>query len=253
MMSRSNSRRPTHRPSPARPAAPFTGDAVDGRGHVDVRLPAGALSGRFNALVSEHIRPFLRDRGFARSGPAFSRRRGSLYDVISFQGSQSNGLEAMQHKFYVNVGIGSVEIDGGDGTSPRTRPKLEDCLVRRRWERVADGAPSEVDILPDSDPDEVAELVRHWLGHVVAFLESLDRTDVLVDLAIDGNALQEMQKTCAYLARTEDVERLRRYVGALRDRFSAETRWTILNRQIARAVGPYAGELLGTGLLDELS
>lgn len=214
---------------------------------MDVPLPAGVLKGRFTVLLSEQVRPFLRVRGFAKSGPTFSRRRGRLYDVINFQGSKGNGLGALHHRFYVNVGVGSIEVDGVAEEEAVKRPELADCLVERRWAGFADGAPREVVIFADSDPDELADEIRHWLGEVLAFLDTVDRTDVLVDLAIEGNFLHGMQKTCAYLARIDDIERLRRYVGTLRDRFGTETRWTIFNRQITDAVGPRISELHGPG------
>lgn len=222
------------------------------RASTDVRLPAGVLKARFAALLSEQVRPFLKDRGFAKSGSTFRRRRGQLYDVINFQGSTVNGVGTL-HRFYVNVGIGSTDVDAVEDGDFIDRPRLESCLVQRRWEGFADGAPERVEILPDSDLDEVAAEIRRWLAEVVTFLDTVDCTDALVDLAIEGNLLHQMRKTCAYLARIDDIPRLCLYVRTLRDRFETETRWATFNRQIGEAVGLRGDELRGAGLLDEFT
>jgi hypothetical protein len=218
--------------------------AAGGRAPVGAGLPAGFLKGRFTTLMSEQIRPFLKVEGFSKSGSTFFRRRGRLYDVINFQGSSRNGLGAAEHRFYVNIGIGSTDVDGvADDASPKP-PSLADCLVRDRWADFAHGAPTEVNIRAESDPGELADDVRHWLGHALAFIAGVEGTDALVDLAIDGNGLQGMETTCAYLARIDDIERLRRYVETLRDSFGTEARWPVLEGLIADAVGRHAAVLL---------
>ena len=60
-----------------------------------------------------------------------------------------------------------------------------------------------------------------------------------------------MQKTCAFLAAAGDLERLRRYVGTLRQAFGTDPRWAIFNRQLAGAAGELAADLRAEGLLDE--
>ncbi len=61
-------------------------------------------------MVSADVGPFLRARGFDVSGTSFERERGPLYDTINFQDDWHNGTMSW-HGFFVNVGIGSAEID----------------------------------------------------------------------------------------------------------------------------------------------
>jgi hypothetical protein len=214
------------------------------------RLPAGVLKARFDALLTDDVRPMLGARGFAKSGSTFTRRRGSLYDVINFQGSDVNGT-GLLHRFYVNVGIGSTDVDAASVEPPTARPKLDRCLVQRRWADFVHGAPERTEIRPESDLDEVRESLLAQLAAVVTVLDTVATTDALVDLAIERNRLQQMQKTCAFLTAEGDLERLRRYVGTLRQAFGTDPRWAIFNDQLAAAAGPMAAGLRAKGLLDE--
>lgn len=215
------------------------------------RLPAGVLKARFDALLSDAVRPMLKERGFAKSGPTFTRRRGPLYDVINFQGSDVNGT-GLLHRFYINVGIGSVDVDAAGGEPASARPKLDGCVVSRRWEELVDGAPARIEIRPDSHLDELREQLLNRLDRLVAVLDAVPTTDALVELAVERNRLHQMQKSCAYLAATGDVARLRRYVAKLRQEFGDDLRWPIFNRQLCAAVGAAAAGLRAEGLLDEL-
>ena len=126
------------------------------------RLPAGVLKGRFDALLTDDVRPMLSARGFAKSGATFTRRRGPLYDVINFQGSDVNGT-GLLHRFYVNVGIGSIDVDAAAGEARRRGPSLTAASFRRRWAELVDGAPARIEIRPDTDLDELREpLRRGW-------------------------------------------------------------------------------------------
>ncbi|WP_232423266.1 DUF4304 domain-containing protein [Mycobacterium sp. 155] len=70
----------------------------------------GSLQRAYEAMVSADVGPFLRARGFDVSGTSFERERGPLYDTINFQDDWHNGTMSW-HGFFVNVGIGSAEID----------------------------------------------------------------------------------------------------------------------------------------------
>jgi len=71
----------------------------------------------------------LKSRGFTKSGTTFSRTRGPLYDVINFQGDRWNGVTAW-HGFFVNVGVGSADVD-----AVRPRPVTDRRSVHNHQER----------------------------------------------------------------------------------------------------------------------
>jgi Domain of unknown function (DUF4304) len=214
----------------------------------ELRTPAGWLSGRFNALLTDEVRPFLKARGFAKSGPTFVRRRPPVYDVINFQGSSGNGLGAV-HKFFVNVGMGSSAIDEATGDS--SRPSKWTCLYEQRWGSLVAGVPVQVEFSPTSDMRALADRLRAWLGELVDRFDHLDSTEAILDLAIEENFLHNYEKICSYLSGCGDSDRLSRYVRTLRTRFIADLRWDLFNRRIAETVGPaQAQQLAALGLLD---
>ena len=210
--------------------------------------PAGWLKGRFNSLLTDEVRPFLKARGFAKSGPTFVRRRPPVYDVINFQGSQSNGLGTV-HRSYVNVGMGSSVID--EVTHDSSRPSKWTCLYEQRWESVVAGAPVQVEFFATSDMGALAVELRGWLGELVDRFDQFDSTEAVLDLAIESNFLHNNEKICRYLADRGDSDRLSRYVRTLRTRFHTDIRWGFFNRRIAETVGPrLAQQLHDLGLLD---
>ena len=211
--------------------------------------PAGALKAAFDDLLTSEVRPMLAERGFAKSGVTFTRRRGDLYDVINFQGSDASRLGLLRR--YVNVGIGSVAVDAASGDARPARPALDRCVFERRWEQVARAAPERIEIRPGTDLDGVRGMLRDGLSQVVSAMDEVTTTGALLDLAIERNGLQALQQICAYLASTGDVARLRRHIAKLRARFGADLRWPIFNDQLYAAAGDRAPELQATGLLDE--
>ncbi len=86
----------------------------------------------FKRFVDEEIAPFLRERGFARSGSTFHVRRDDAWGVVNFQRSASS--TAAQVRFTVNVGATSEHLRDhppwkwGGGR----RPAESSCVVRER-------------------------------------------------------------------------------------------------------------------------
>lgn len=213
----------------------------------------GSLAETFKAVLSDDVRPLLKTHGFAKSGTVFRRRRPPLWDVIAFQGSKWNGLGATNHGFFVNVGVGSIDIDIAYHGAPPAKPTHRDSMLDRRWEDLIPGIPAETAFDATTDMAQFTDQLRRNLTRLLAVVDSLDSTDALASHAARNNLLNGMQMLCAYLASSGDTDRLYPYLAKLRTRFgpdSGDPRWDIFNRQITEAVGDRADELRAAGLLD---
>ncbi|MBN3458017.1 DUF4304 domain-containing protein [Mycobacterium sp. DSM 3803] len=196
---------------------------------------------RFEVLLSEDVRPFLKARGFTRSGRAFRRQRGPLYDVVDFQGNRWNGVTPW-HGFFVNIGVGSADVD-----AVCERPL---CLLSRRWEGVVENLPHELAFDDTTDMTAFAERLCEGLDQVLVVIEKITTTDELVRWAIANNKLAAMEHTCAYLAATDDIDALTEYISALREQFGHQPRWEIFNSQLTEATGSWSETLVERGVLD---
>ena len=208
------------------------------------------LRPQFDLLLSEGVGPFLGSMGFTQHGTKFVRYRGPIYDVIGFQNDWHNDVYTW-HGFFVNVGVGSREVDEV-WPGPCPQPPIG-FLFDRRWESVVPDLPYEPRFNRNTDMKEFAAALREGLELVVAVIEGFDCTATLVEYATTNNLLIAYERTCCYLAATEDVDALADYVGVLRDHFGHQERWAIFNREISRVSGACARTLVDRGVLDPVT
>lgn len=202
----------------------------------------------FEAMLSGVVDAFLSERGFNRSGNDFERHRGPLRDKVIFQNNWHNGVTRW-HGFFVNVGVGSAEVDAAcPGHVPALHPP-ESFLLDRRWESLAPGAPYELRFDRDTDMVEFAAGVCADLGRTLSAIESMQSTEHLVQYAVENNLLIAYEATCCYLASAGDMDTLTRYVALLHRAFGHQERWSIFSSRIRDAVGSRASALSARGLL----
>lgn len=181
---------------------------------------------KLEEVLSSDVRALLKPLGFRKTSRTFTRKRGPLWDMINFQGNKSNRVRPYQ-SFFVNVGVGSSEIDA-EWRTFIDKPAHTRSIYDKRWESVVPDLPWEV--LFDLGTD----------------------TDELVQWAIENNKLHRMEAVCSYLAGTDDIERLSSYIGALRAEFGHQPRWEIFNGQLVSAAYACSDELIALGILDPL-
>lgn len=206
----------------------------------------------YDAMMSTEVGLFLGERGFARTGNEFSRRRGALYDRIDFQENWHNG-SVRWHGFFVNVGVGSAEVDSACAEQGRPRTGANRYLLSRRWESVVPELPYEMRLRPDTDMAMFAADLCRGLGLLLEALERIDSTAALVRYAVDNNLLIAYETTCCYLAATDDIETLTSYVATLRDCFGHQERWSIFSQEIRAETGRWASTLGERGVLDPVT
>lgn len=207
----------------------------------------------FKTMLSDEVRPLLKSHGFAKAGTVFRRRRPPLWDVIAFQGSKWNGLGAIDHSFFVNVGIGSTQIEVAYRGAPLTNPTYLDGLLRRRWEELLPGIPTMTTFGATTDMAQFTAQLLSDLSRLVTVIDRIESTDALATYAAQNNLLNGSQMICAYLASVGDTDRLYPYLTKLREQFgpdSGDGRWHIFNQQLTEAAGGRAEELRAAGLLD---
>jgi hypothetical protein len=207
------------------------------------------LKRAFELMLSTDVRPFLGTLGFTQRDSAFRRSRGPLYDVIGFQGNWHNG-NTPSHGYFINVGIGSTEVDSTWPHDNLGGWPLYGCLLDRRWESVVPDLPYEIRFGHATDMVAFADALCEGLGHVVAVFDEFDCTSTLVRYAVENNLLIQYERTCCYLAAVDDGDSLIAYVGLLHDNFGHRERWSIFNRRISQVTGAWTSTLVQLGLLD---
>ncbi|OMB98311.1 hypothetical protein A5733_08115 [Mycobacterium sp. NS-7484] len=208
-----------------------------------------SLQRAYEVMISADVGPFLRARGFDISDSSFTRERGPLYDVINLQPDRHNGTMSW-HGFFINVGIGSAEVDSACPGYERARHPLKGSLLQRRWEQLVPDLPYEARFDDRTDMQKFAAALCDGFDATLAVMEQISSTKQLVRYAVDNNVLIEYDKTCGYLAAVDDIDTLTEYVTTLHSYFGHQDRWSIFSRNISTAAGRWEGHLRERGLLD---
>ncbi|MDG4663254.1 DUF4304 domain-containing protein [Mycobacterium sp. 236(2023)] len=198
-----------------------------------------SLKRAYESVLANEVVPALQPHGFIRSQNSFRRSRGHLYDVINFQPNWNNSVTPW-YGFFVNVGVGSVEVDRACPGHDRNLHLAEGFLLDRRWEHLVPEAPYEVRFGHSTDMEAFAALLCGNLAMVLGEIERMQSTRELVEYAVADNLLIAYEKTCCYLAATGDVDTLNRYVARLHDTFGHQDRWAIFSSRISGATGAKA-------------
>ncbi|MCS3780025.1 DUF4304 domain-containing protein [Tsukamurella ocularis] len=208
------------------------------------------LNQLFDEVLSQGVRPLLREHGFVKSGRSFTRRRGPIYDRIHFQGSSVNSY-APPHRFYVNVDVGSTDIDDAYlGWNNDRRLKTEPILTGR-WEQFVDGAPDRVEWDLDTDQAALIEMIRQNVLEALAVIDPLSTTAKLVDWGVAEGGANHLAKLSAYLVTIGDLDTLTIYISRLYSRWSEDSRWPMFSGFLRGAIGEAAEPYIARGLLDD--
>ncbi len=206
------------------------------------------LRWRMEELLSGDVRECLKAQGFSKAAYTFRRTRAPLWDSMNFQPSRWNRVTP-HYGFFVNVGVGSTEIEDaqrelGVFTAPLS-------IFERRWENVVPDLPCEVTFDAGTDMAAFATELCDDLRRALTVIEGFTTTAELVQWAVSHNKLHRMQPVCSYLAANDDIDTLAAYIGSLRAQFGHQDRWKIFNRQLIEAAGRCGANLVRLGILDE--
>lgn len=212
-------------------------------------MTASELRALLEQALSSGVRPYLRSQGFTKHGRTFRRTRGPLYDMINFQGSKHNQFST-EHSFFVNVGVGSAEIDAVHTEWPRDDVPTREYVLDGRWWKLAGDLPAEVTFDHRTSGAELAEHVNAGPVRVLAVIDTITTSLELAEWAAANNVLRHMEKTAAYLASVDADDTLRTYAATVRERMSEDNRWPFFSNRFAMAIGDRAASLIADGVLE---
>lgn len=209
---------------------------------------AQMLRKMLDQVISDDVRPLLRERGFTGTRRVFRRQRGPMYDEIDIYGDKWNGINDF-HTFAVFVGAGSTEIDELSARPVHSPPIGYEYLLHRPWCQLGPEVPSKIYFDETYDVDAWSAVLCDGLERVVDVIDEFDSSRSLALWAVANNGLHECEKTCGYLAAVGDIDTLVGYVQTLKVEFGHDVRWEFFSRDISAAVGSAAALLEEQGLL----
>lgn len=174
-----------------------------------------------DAFLDEHIKPFLKQAGFAKYGRTFYRKREDIFDVINFQGSRSNGFG--NQKFYINCGMGSFTFQKEITGQEQPKPKYYRELYRGRIESFTGYYGSEFTLEDNYQAVDMSAFgieVTNELQKLLNFFAKATSLNDLFDLCINRGGLEDHEEICYYLAKHHDKERLERHIRGLHDKMA---------------------------------
>lgn len=202
-------------------------------------------------LLSEHVKPLLKQEGFAKSGMTFYRTRDDIVDVINFQGSKWNGFG--NHTFFINCGMDSLDFQLKTTGQQNFKPFYSAPLYSDRIGSMISAVPEYVmsENYKTPDLEKFANSLVEQLKELLEFYSKSTSVDHLLDLAIKRNGLRNYEEICYYLAQTHDKKRLTQFVQDLSARFSGkDDRWLLFADAIHAVIGEYANDKIIAKLLE---
>src|SRR5579862_3760698 len=156
------------------------------------RLHGNDMNGQetFDAMVREHMWPFLRVRGFKRSKYNFHRQVESNWQVINLQKSTSS--DANHVRFTVNLGVGIDALRRGvHDWAPSARPREPQCHLRQRIGFLLRQEDTWWNIDPSTDVATFADSLNTAIDrYALPFFDAHATTEKLRALARDPAALR---------------------------------------------------------------
>src|SRR3989344_537203 len=147
---------------------------------------------KFNQLITNTAKPFLKANDFGKKGMNFYRKKDDLIFLFNFQSSQGNTFE--QTKFYINCGIHSTKIDKVIGKPELLEPKEYDCYFKNRISAIINSADDGYFIKEDTDLLNLSLTIIADLTTVIAMFDSIKSTNDLTDLMINKNGLNKYRE-----------------------------------------------------------
>lgn len=185
---------------------------------------------KFNKLISDTVKPFLKTIGFRKKGMNFYKKEDDLIFMFNFQNSQGNNFN--QIKFFINCGVHSTEIDKVIGKTELLEPKEYECYFRNRISTITNSTDDGYLIKDDTDLSNLNLTTITDLKTVICMFDNINSTSDLTDLMINKNGLNNYRELFEYLLLTNNKKDLGKFVKQLHSTFGAEKRWTIFENNL---------------------
>jgi len=195
---------------------------------------------RFDILVSETIKPLLKENKFKKKGLHFYHDTNDLVYLIGLQKSGGNTWD--QIKFYINCGIHSKTIDRIIGKETCLKPEQYECYYVKRISSVVKSEKDGYLIDRETDSDVLNVLVSNDLKKVISLFNEVKSTSDLIQLMTEENKLYKYEELIDYLLIINDKTQAVNYIRELYRNFGTETRWSVFEGKIMNLLKKHGQE-----------
>ena len=188
-----------------------------------------------NDIISETIKPFLKDNGYGKKALTFYKKSDDLTFVINFQNSQGNSSD--QTRFYINCGIYSSHIDKTIDKIELKEPKEYECHYRVRISQITNSKLDGYTIDTNTDSDKLKQSLKEDLKTTLRHFDSIKSITDLTDLMISYNCLDFT--LFEYFILTSDLKNTEKQVKKIEEVWNSEVRWTRIKNDLNRILTQY--------------
>lgn len=189
-----------------------------------------SATANLTAIVTTHLRPVLRERGFTGSGATFRRPVEAGTQVVHVQRGRGNNAQAAI--FYLNGGVYLAALDAAIGRPVVAEPDEPSCQVRMRPPDLDPTLRPEYPVSPEvGDTDTIGAEAARDLRTVLDALDRLSTPAAAID-HLAGRYLAQFEIVFGWLLAHGEVDRARAFTVGLHERFGHERRWSIIAERL---------------------
>lgn len=188
------------------------------------------MKGPFDKIISESVKPFLKNNGFKKKGLNFYKLSEPLIFLINFQKSFGNSSE--ETRFYINCSIHSSEIDDIQGKPKLVEPKEYETFYRNRISEITDTQRLYYVLNKDTDLEKLNAEILSDLKIAITFFDPIRSTNDLINLMLEQKGLNKYEELVTYMlvkGRESDVVE---YINNLYRKHGSEDRWKLFENKI---------------------
>jgi hypothetical protein len=184
----------------------------------------------FNDIISDLVKPLMKESGFKKIGLSFYREYNDLIYLINIQNSNHNNYAVID--FYINCCIHSKQIDENLGVEIKPQPKEYECYYGKRIESITGFNKNRFTINSETDLQELREELKSNLIKAIDYLIQINNLDKLIDLMINQNGLQNFQELLSFLIKTNRMGLAKEHIRRLYSDFNNDSRWPKFEQKI---------------------
>jgi hypothetical protein len=204
---------------------------------------------KFNLIISDTVKPFLKANGFNKKALTFYKNSDSLIFVINFQNSRYNNSRL--NTFYINCGIYSKNVDISTSKRELIEPKVHDCHYRVRISEITKNKIDEYKISDTSDLEIIQTQLVNDLELTIKLFAQINSTADLTNLIITKDCYNN--KLFIYFILMNDKASLQEQLHRLRsdEVWGNERRWSKIKDNLDQLLRQYNQQSTVDQILEE--
>lgn len=188
------------------------------------------MKGPFDKIISESVKPFLKNNGFKKKGLNFYKSLEPLIFLINFQKSYGNSSE--ETRFYINCSIHSSEIDDIQGKPKLVEPKEYETFYRNRISEITDTQRLYYVLNKDTDLEKLNAEILSDLKIAITFFDPIRSTNDLINLMLEQKGLNKYEELVTYMLVKGRESDMVEYINNLYRKHGSEDRWKLFENKI---------------------